>query len=352
MLSFDLNVDGQPGHLLTMQGNGEMDAALLQALITDLLGPRWAFCCSDAAHVLAVSRGADAWRAYDQLSAFLEDAEPEEARRRTLEVAQSMTRSYVLWVPVMGRPGDRQVAHFSYEIGYEKSSSVRIRTLRTLSWGGGDEYLQVPHVGQSGSYHIDVQAPDGLYVMDTSVYFVYGRPEHGESVPEAPEANVQQIGERAHIYTAGRRPGTALIRVRMMPRWRGFIGASWMTALGIAGLLTAFWRWSAAMTQDPTSSVAILVIVPAVLGAITLRPSVHPKTLDRLFGVQLLLFASGSLSVFSALVGVRFEKQLEPTRALWRDAAYGSYVVLIMISISLLVALLAERKLHRADDDD
>jgi hypothetical protein len=97
------------------------------------------------------------------------------------------------------------------------------------------------------------------------------------------------------------------------------------------------------MIHDATSSVAILLIVPAVLGLIALRPAVHPRTLDRLVGVQLLLFGSGSLSIFAAFVAVRYEKHLEPTRALWRDAAYGSYTILLMLTITLVVALLGER---------
>jgi hypothetical protein len=351
LLSFDLRTDHQPGHLLTAEGNGEMDAALLKALIRDHFGPERALGCEGAAHKLATLRTSDAWQAYSEISSFLEDAEPEDARQHVLRIAHSMARARILWVPVVGHAGDRHVAHFSYDVRFGTAQAAfRIRAARTLSWGGGDEYLEVPHVGQSGSYHIDVQAPEGLQVIDTSLYFLYDRPQHGEELPPSPIVNTQEIGERAHVYTTSHRPGSALLRVRMMPGWRGFIGAAWMMALGIAGLLTAFWRWSSAMTMDPTSSVALLVIVPAVLGVITLRPRTHPRTFDRLVGVQLLLFLSGSLSIFSALVAIRFEKRLEPTRALWRDAAYGSYLVFILISFSLLIAVIGERKLRKSEE--
>ena len=352
LLSFDLTVDDQPGHLLTASGNGEMDAALLDALIARCLGSHHSFCCRSASHALATRRGSEAWAAYDQLRGLLENAEPEDLRRQVLRIAHSMAQSQHLWVPVTGYAGDRHVAHFSYDVRYATSERFPIRAARTLAWGGGNEWLEIPHVGQTGSYHIDVEAPEGLLVMDTSVYFLYDKSRYGDETPDPPEVEIQQVGERTHIYTPSERPGSAFLVVRMMPRWRGFIGAAWLMAIGIAALLTAFWRWAPYLSQDATSSVAILVIAPAVLGVITLRSGVHPRTLDRLIGVQLLLFASASLSVFAALVAIRWEKHVEPTRAIWRDLGYGSYVIVIMIGISVVVAMLGERRMRTSDPDD
>jgi hypothetical protein len=340
LLNFDLRVEDQQGHLLTTEGNAVIDDALMRAFLAELLGPARAACCEDAVHILTgPCSPEESQQTYDQIERFVGNAEPLELRRSILRLAHSLRRSYVLWVPVVGNAGERHIAYFSYDQLYDRYSGLGRRVIRTLAWGGGDEYVEVPHVGQYGSYHIDVRPPPGLRVEDADLYFVYERPEPGQPSPQPPPVETQIADECAHLYAVGERPGSALLRVRMMPNWRGFLAGAWMAAVGIAALLTAFWRWADQLTKDPTAAVTVLVIVPALLGVVALRPTAHPRVFARLYGVQLLLYVSGALSVLSALVAIRYEHLVEPTRALWRDAAYGSYLVLGAVTVSLLRAV-------------
>jgi hypothetical protein len=337
LLDFDLDINGQPAHLLTAVANGAMDQALLNSLLDNLVGSDRAACCTGAVHDLATSRSPTpaAIAAYEAIRTSISDAQPEEVKRNVLRIASAMQTAYILWVPAFGTVGDRYVAHFAYDYEFKRTARLRTRAVRTLAWGGEDEYLVMGHVGLSGSYHIDVEAPPDLAVTDSDLYFIFDRPGDGNGVPQPPPVYTQQVGSRAHVYTSGERTDDALLRVRLTPTRRGFLAGAWIAALGIAALLTAFWRWSDELSNDPTSSVAVLVIVPGILGLIALRPRTHPWTFDRLIGVQLLLFLSGALSVTAALVAIRYGYSAEPARALWRDAAYGAYLVLLMVSVSL-----------------
>ena len=340
LLTFDLRVEGQYGHLLTTEGNAVMDEALVRALLSELLGSVQAACCDDAVHTLTgPATPADAQRAYEEIERAASGAGSPELRRSVLRLAHSLRRSYILWVPVIGDAGERHIAYFGYDQLYETYSGLGRRLVRTLAWGGGDEYVEVPHVGQYGSYHINMRPPPGLRMEEADLYFVYERPQPGQPYPEPPPVDTQIDDDCVHLYAVGARPGSALLQVRMMPNWRGFLAGAWMAALGIAALLTAFWRWAPHLTQDPVASVAVLVIVPTLLGVIALRPTTHPRVFARLFGVQALLYVSGGLSIFSALVAIRYEKSVEPTQAIWRDAAYGAYLVLAVVTISLVRAI-------------
>jgi hypothetical protein len=327
-------VGHESAHLLTTVGNSVIDEAVLSSLVSQLVGPHQAFCCRDAIHTLAgPASPEDADTAYAEIERCLAHAPAGSSHRVAQRLAYALRRAYILWVPVIGHEGDRQIAHIDYVERFQtrRRSRAMLRAARTLAWGGGDEYVTIPHVGQHGSYHIDVETTPGLRMEDADLYFLYEEPRDGEPSPEIPEVDVQITDERAHLYTVAERPGSAVARVRMMPTWRGFLAGAFIAALGIAALLTAFWRWAPELVHDPTSSVAILVIVPALLGLIALRPTAHPLVFSRLFGVQLLMYLAGTLSVFSALVAIRYAHQVGPAHALWRDCAVASYVVLAMV---------------------
>jgi hypothetical protein len=97
-----------------------------------------------------------------------------------------------------------------------------------------------------------------------------------------------------------------------------------------------FWRWGLELAKDTQSAVAILVLVPVLLGYIAVRPVVHPVAIAQVSHVRNLLLTSGGLSIFAALAIVHDGKLGKPHDARnlcgWLLVAEAAILTLLTVS--------------------
>jgi hypothetical protein len=344
VFGLELRVAGAIATVPPPDQNARVDYACLLALLKTSLGDEVAQKLSGASRDLVYGQPPAA----TQGSAAISQAagnEPGDHRDTLVALAAAIRRHRILWLPVHGSPGDHQQASYSYEARFETLSLNAFRVLaRGLAWGVADDYYEVPVSLQSSNHHLELIAPDGLRITDMNLYLLLDKDDRDSRVPSV---YVERLGGTARVFVQTMPQTPALIRARILPTWPGFPVAAWVIALSIAGLLTAFWRWSTHLITDPTSAVAVLLIVPAVIGIVVLRPISPPASLDRVIGFQLLLALVGALVVFSAVAGVRFEHDPATARMLWRTCAYVAYVALSLITVSVGVGMREARRARR-----
>jgi len=67
---------------------------------------------------------------------------------------------------------------------------------------------------------------------------------------------------------------------------RGFVAAAFTAVVAIATLVTMFAIWRTEALAEREASVAILAIVPAIVGYLVVRPAEHPVAKSYLLGVS------------------------------------------------------------------
>jgi hypothetical protein len=107
-----------------------------------------------------------------------------------------------------------------------------------------------------------------------------------------PEQYVSCSGHLGHAYVSGARPATADIAFQLAAPRSGFVGASFAASLLIAVFVTAMFDARAAAAAHPEAAVALLVLVPAIVGYLVVRPSDPAIVRRHLVGVQIVVSAA------------------------------------------------------------
>jgi hypothetical protein len=339
LLGLDLQARGLSTHLLTSVGNGIIDDALLYALVRRTIGTLFASGVRGEILALATETDPDrAGEAYEALETAMPQWVDHRQRRRLLAIASTLVRANLLWFPILGHRGERHVVKFSYDEEIQvRPPSILQRLANGLAWSPQTTWVELDHLGDQRSCHVDVRAPEGLVAArDPRLFFVTEA-----EAPKPPDAgaillNMQPVGQRLHAYVRAAEPGQAFLSVPVAAARHGFLSAALMSSAGVTAMLFFFWHWVAQMAEDLAASVAILVVVPILLGYVAVRPVAHPVAVRQVARVRDLLTISGGLSVFAAVALVHYAKldQLGCARTLFRDLFYGELAILVLIAIS------------------
>jgi hypothetical protein len=342
LLGLDLDSHEVATHLLTSNTNRMVDEALLTAFGQLIAGRGFAACIREQAHRLTAETDLDAAAAaYAHIEAAVPASMDRDLRRQFLALASTMIRASMLWFPVLGHHHERNVVKFSYdeEIQVAPRQHNRLHRLAAgLAWTPALNFIELDHIGNHASYHVDVSAPEGLVVGADPRLFLIRDSATEDDEDDDTLADMQSIGQRLHAYVKASRPAKAFLAVPVATKRQGFLSGAWIASAGITLMLFFFWRWTNQVAEASAASVAILVLVPLLLGFIAVRPVVHPVTVRHIARVRDLLMLSGGLSVFAAIGLLRFAKESE-----WVDAhelfgwiLIGEILILVLVSVSWL----------------
>jgi hypothetical protein len=82
----------------------------------------------------------------------------------------------------------------------------------------------------------------------------------------------------------------------------GLIRGALVTGVAVAVLMTVLATRSGTFAAQAGATVTVLLVVPALLGFLIVRPGEHPVTTKNLIGVRLLALLSGAIPVAAAVV--------------------------------------------------
>jgi hypothetical protein len=184
--------------------------------------------------------------------------------------------------------------------------TVRRRLARNVGWRAKPIVIPTPAVGHGTSFHLEVEAPEGLQISRARLRS--GPPgQEGPSPDDVTDAEEGPM-QRTHLYVDGAlqgHSGAGVIHLR--PRAALIVRAATLNALVATMLiaLTAALLTHLAGVLDPLA--ALLLFVPGGLSAYTARPRENPMTTSLVSGVRLLAIAVGAMSLAAACVAI-FER--------------------------------------------
>jgi len=248
-----------------------------------------------------------------------------------MSFANALAANFVVVVPLIGLPGVRRIVKYSYEerfdepapqppawlrkvgravVGAARGRRVRPRPpnvrgltirqwlARGLGWRAKSVVIETPSVAQAGSYHLEIEAPDGLDLTHGDI-----KPHRGGRVLAGSEDSVDRTVQRLHLYVSGLPAGTdgaALANLRASPAT--IIRSAWLTAaftIALLGMVAL--RWHGVVT-NLAALPSLLLVVPTGLAAYVARPREPSVTTSVLFGLRLLAVSSGLWSFLAAAV--------------------------------------------------
>lgn len=249
----------------------------------------------------------------------VEDLDPtrQELRGDSLfvAVAGGLRDSTFLWLRVEGKPGDREIVKFSYDIPMD----VNVGSWSAASFGLRPFLADFgsPHIGSSSSYHLTISIPSPLKVVDTEVRLVKRQsPDHrattaGEVVASCAASSsrvdsgdltiyTEPVGGQGRFYVTGERSGcTGEAHVALIAD-KGLARNSCLAATMIGVLLTTYWLRLDSILELNEAAVTLALVVPALLAYLLVRPAQHEFVRSFTTGIRRLLAVSGLLPILGA----------------------------------------------------
>jgi hypothetical protein len=357
--------DGRSIPFLTGRQNQLLDAASLVQMADDLTA------ATDTAEAMpltneeerqvariALSRGAEAVDAFSAVcppfgtsptgtvSQAIERLRADEA---FVGLAQLLRLNTILWLRTEGEAEDREIVKFSYDIPWD--AGVIPFGLAAFGLAPFVFEFETPHVGSTGSYHLNLAAPPPLRTVDSELVLYEdsgetaadqaidpGKVKHQVS-PEHPiqmsydgfEAFADVAGRRAKFYISGKRHGLAgRVYVAVRLDILGFLRSASLGATLIATLLGAFAAEPSQVAKNNAAAAAVLLVVPALLAY--LLPSEQVLLRGLLAGLRRIAVLGGTWPLIaSALVVI-----LSGEAALrWSLAGLASLEALTALGLAL-----------------
>lgn len=172
---------------------------------------------------------------------------------------------------------------------------------RSIAWASTSFTFDVPAVGEAGSFHFEVQAPEGLQIRRATLT------AHAEGCPSqgTVRRGVRTL-QRVHLHLRDVPAGawgaaTVALKPRAPTLIRGNALGAGLIALGLI-VAAAFFIDKLRTTEDLGAIVGALLIVPGLLAVISVRSSEHPLTTSVLFGVRMVTLLSGASAVSAAVL--------------------------------------------------
>lgn len=354
--------------LFTKDDNAEISAAALRAAATDMLAKAYlagkrrtpSSGDNDGAKLsssrrpdlllhllrqLTVSSGVTAWlyTAMAEQVLLCDDMMANDDRDRLLDLAKGLMASTMLWVPLIGVPGQMRSLRFEYHTTFKASpvlgkvwekvrlTNTRIeledhgtytleqavsdsntrhtsrrawnRLARTTGFSSYELRLRKPYLYHTFSYHLQVEAPAGVEVRSIRL------PGRIRWLDENGRVNQEATTTHGHLYfskASSIEPGPALVELRVVRRGLLFFPALVATLISAMLWFFASHPQTAAVGNAGTVTGPILLITPALLLVFAFRQEEHPLLTHLLSGVRLLVLLAGVCSVAAAmgLVGI------------------------------------------------
>lgn len=335
--------DGTPVPLLTSEENGAADYGLMKALV-EQANPT-ALTSEEFRKALTnLTRGPETHlgQAFKTFRAGLGELGGDRRRERVLELGAILTGATFLWWPVdASERGQRIICKVAYLIRSVDTATPIERVGRSLSWHLPAEYIQLWHSGADANFHAEVEASEGLTIRSPKPRFYRFAPEGPRPTgpPSRPEEFVDREGRLAHIYFSGRRPLAADLVLTFAPA-RRVIASLFAAAVLIALLATGFYAYQTEMEVDGhiEAAVAILILVPALIGYVVVRPNDPPLLRRYISGTQVLSLMASAVPLVMAVLLLRYSADPHCLQIAWLWSMITSWVIAGLLLFSLVGA--------------
>lgn len=260
----------------------------------------------------------------------------EKARRALMEhdvfpgLMSDLTDNFLLLINCRHVPAERRIVKFSYaesfrwpllQIGLRTGwKDIRWQLGVRLGWEPIPFNFPVPAIDESPSFHLEVEAPEGLQIHSAEIV--------DEDTDEV-LAEEEVRGARAHLYLSNVTPGTrGLAWVWLQPPLAGLVRSGTLFALAVSLLLSLL-----VIRADyvrPGAVTSLLLSVPGLLALLIVTPREHSLTTQMMLGPRLLVSALGLLPFAAAVVlmmGVGTEGRL----TIWALLALASWILLFVL---------------------
>jgi hypothetical protein len=244
--------------------------------------------------------------------------------------------------------------------------------------------FEVGQAGDAGSYHLEIDVPFPLEVLDGILTIASNEPaikrrdrwrqqwsemllsleyqfalslnQNPPHYPLIDRTNFRQLfTRRVHMYASGQRSRPALATIRVTPERRGVPLAGAVTGLLVAVTLTAFTGVAPQIYEHRNGSgvvgatVGFLLLAPGLISFVLTRPSDHPFATRLLSGIRLLTIASVMVSLASAatLIAAIAEAREHPLVATLPKLRDGAWVLAVILFAGL--ALPRRHRVRRGD---
>lgn len=166
-----------------------------------------------------------------------------------------------------------------------------------LGWFPQPVRIDAPALFQGGSYHLEIEAPEGLQITRG---VLYGGPD-GKAL-DSVRASVQRV----HLYAGNiprlANPKTATAVVDLRVRNQTFVRAAALIAAFSTVLLTSLIFFWDEVANTLSTAPSFLLLVPTALAAYVARSREPLATTERLFGVRLVAMSAGAWSFLGAVL--------------------------------------------------
>lgn len=258
-----------------------------------------------------------------------------EAWPRFERLLTDLSVNAAVWVPLRGCLGERRIVKFAYTVswsdlaeGTPRVSATRQATRLALITRRGERTTPLlvlsrawrglatrmgwlpfeleilrPELRDGASYHLQLQAPPGMETRNIRSDAVVTGDRGRRIIPK--RTIHSSMAALAFAPGALRERGRAVVALRVPAA--GFITLSVTASFLIAAMLWAYAEtYHRAATQREVAA-AVLVIVPALLAVLAVRPGEHALAAKMLGGVRMSVLGSGVVAsaAAAAFAGVR-----------------------------------------------
>jgi hypothetical protein len=362
--------EGSPVPLLTSAQNGVIDEALMLALVEQIDREALEKEAVRGA-IRSLTRGPETHleRAFDTFRSGLRYDPTDKRIERLLDLAAMLTDATLLWFPVdQERQGERTLCKLEYLIRNFETDRWHLRLFRSIGWAHPAEYIPLWHIGADANFHAELEAPSVLVIRSLEPRYYWfsdsdsvddreSEPDseertgggarstqepdsdsaEAESVGLRPEQYIDREGRLGHVYVAGRRPlGADLIATLGVSR--AAIFPMFASAALIAVLVTAFYEWRTQMAAPGhiDAATAVLILIPALIGYVAIRPSDPPVARRFILGAQILSVAAAAVPLVMAVLLLRYADQAHCLRLSWLWPMRTSWLLAALLAISFL----------------
>lgn len=342
VLNFDLrDAQDRPIPLVSKVASNQLDEGLLLGAAQRAL-PQVSEHTERMLHNIVHGEGRIARRAFVVLREAIHEAAQESPDRfdpesvgRLLDLAGALIGSTLLWVRVQGPAGERRIVKMAYDEPVRRRLVAWRGVLTALSFNSHVVDFDVPHIGDAGSYHLEVDAPPGLQVVRARLVLNddplppsrlrWARDRFDRWMRGAEQRIAVALGTREpHVYIATRRRHAEILTSRVhiyssedrprafggafvafLPARSGVLTANLLIAGFVAAVMTAF-NFAATdilASKDARAvgpSVGFLLLAPGLLTYAALRPAEHPFVSKVLTGTRLLALVATALPLLAA----------------------------------------------------
>jgi hypothetical protein len=224
--------------------------------------------------------------------------------------------------------------------------------------------FEVPHLGTTSSYHCNVIAPAPLEVVRAALALYEPSPDDDkpeqfanqvrhdvDSVRPRPESGKLELfagvaESQAKFYASGDRTGLqGKLWVAVLIQSQGLLGGALAAALASLAILAGFTILLHETVKMTEAAVAVLLVSPAVLGYLLVKPSESALAGGFLRPLRRVIILSGALPVLGAAVLALCGGRSTPTEYLLLAAITVMQAVTV---VAIAMAFIAGKRFRTA----